>query len=156
MIDTFDWHKGYATDGFKIPEYMLGGLERYVMWGLQPGDFLTAVICNDLFKAVGHADSANLINLPAFVKFFYNVAPHNCYGSSDQMRYWIRVGGWNGLQGLDSKYPGKGGICDTCEERDDCPMPVCIRDETMAIDLPDYDEAGAIEWCPCYVKPQEG
>ena len=34
-----------------IPQHMRGGIERYVMNGVPPGSFLTAVLSNDLKEA---------------------------------------------------------------------------------------------------------
>lgn len=76
-------------DGFHIPEHMKSALSDYVEKGLPPGGFLTAVICNDLKEAVGRADSENLRNLPAFVRYFYNEAPSSCWGSTERLLAWV-------------------------------------------------------------------
>jgi len=79
----------YTFRGFVIPEYMMGGIQRYIDHGLEPGDFLTAVICNDLHLAVGRADDLNIVNLPAYVGYLYNEAPSECWGSREKMEAWI-------------------------------------------------------------------
>ena len=79
----------YTFRGFCIPERMMGGLTRYVEHGLQPGDFLTAVITNDLKEAVARADDENIKNLPAYVGWLYNEAPAACWGSREAMDAWI-------------------------------------------------------------------
>lgn len=86
-----DFNDDYA----QIPEHMQSALRRYVLQGLKPGDFLTAVICNDLRNAVGRADSDNLPLLKLYVQWFYNVAPGTCWGSRDIMVRWMeeRAGG---------------------------------------------------------------
>lgn len=71
-----------------IPERMMDGIQRYINDGIIPGDFLQAVICNNLREAVGRADDENLVNLPAFVMYFYNEAPGLCWGSKDKMDAW--------------------------------------------------------------------
>lgn len=76
---------------YYVPERMMGGIENYVHLGLRPGDFLTAVISNDLASACGRADSENLANLPAFVAYFYNLTPHACWGSVNKMEDWIKM-----------------------------------------------------------------
>jgi hypothetical protein len=68
---------------FEIPERM-----RPI-----PGRFLQAVICNDLKEACGQADNENIHQLPAYVAYFYNHAPHNCWGSRDIMMAWHKRGG---------------------------------------------------------------
>ncbi len=72
-----------------IPEYMRHGLTDYVNDGVPPGQFLAAIICNDLKAAVMYADDTNLENIPAYVNFFYNHAPMPCWGSKQAMDSWI-------------------------------------------------------------------
>lgn len=79
----------YRFRGFTIPRYMLEVLKRYIKDGDKPGDFLTAVICNDLFLAIGRADDHNLINLPAYIGYLHNEAPPYCWGSREKMQNWI-------------------------------------------------------------------
>jgi len=93
---------GYKFRDFEIPDYMMGGLERYINDGVEPGHFLTAVICNDLRDAVDRADSANMANLPAYVGYLYNKAPAGCWGSRSKMAAWI------GHQGLNGKEAANG------------------------------------------------
>lgn len=76
-----------ATYG--IPSYMHGGLARYVLDHVAPGDFLEAVICNDLYKALRHADDTNKELLHHYVKFFYNEAPGPCWGSREKYQAWL-------------------------------------------------------------------
>ena len=79
----------YEFRGFTIPNYMMAGIRRYIKKGIPPGDFLRAVICNDLTDAVSRADDVNLYNLPAYAGYFYNEAPGNCWGSREKMEKWI-------------------------------------------------------------------
>jgi len=72
-----------------IPEHMQGALRRYVLEGIAPGHFLTAVICNDLKGAVGNADDTNLALLQTYVRWFYNIAPGQCWGSKEKMDAWM-------------------------------------------------------------------
>jgi hypothetical protein len=75
--------------GTWISPDMLAAIKRYTERRIPPGDFLQAVICNDLTGAVGMADDDNLLNLPAFVHYFYNEAPSNCWGSKEKMKAWL-------------------------------------------------------------------
>lgn len=79
----------YQFRDFYIPSYMMGGIERYIRKGIPPGDFLTAVICNDLAESVARADDENIANLPAYVAYFYNEAPGYCWGSKERMKEWM-------------------------------------------------------------------
>jgi hypothetical protein len=81
-----EWFDGEYAE---IPERMREGLRRYIIDRIQPGDFLTAVICNDLRNAVGHADAENLSLIPLYVRWFYNVAPHLSHGSLSKMHTWL-------------------------------------------------------------------
>jgi len=78
----------YRFRGFYIPERMMLAIQRYIK-GEKPGGFLQAVICNDLFAAVGRADEENLTNLPAYIGYFYNEAPSESWGSREKMEAWI-------------------------------------------------------------------
>jgi hypothetical protein len=79
----------YTFKEFYISDSMMDGIERYLNNGIPPGDFLTAIICNDLSSAVVRADDTNLRNIPAFVAYFYNEAPIDSWGSAKQMMKWM-------------------------------------------------------------------
>ena len=78
----------YRFREFYIPERMMGGIRRYIDHGIIPGDFLQAVITNDLRRACAAADDENLKNLAAFIAYFYNEAPSACWGSPEKMKRW--------------------------------------------------------------------
>jgi len=73
----------------RIPQYTLAALTRYVEKGFQPGGFLTAVLANDLFGAVGRADAENSQALKAIVEFVYNQMPSNSWGSREAVQDWL-------------------------------------------------------------------
>ena len=80
----------------EIPQYMHGGITRYVMHGIAPGGFLSAVVENDLCGALGRADDTNRSIIWNYVNLFYNDAPSECWGSPDMVNNWIKSGGVNG------------------------------------------------------------
>jgi hypothetical protein len=82
-LRTFKHH------GKSIPEYMHSGIVMYVVYGIQPGDFLTGVLTNDLYKAAMYADDINENLLATYVAFFYNHTPTGCWGSIGKMDSWI-------------------------------------------------------------------
>lgn len=92
--------KNYADimQQYALPDYMVGAVERYVLKGIAPGGFLTAVLSNDLAGAVGRADSANAAALVQWVKFVYNELPSSCWREAENVEYWCKVGGLEGLQ----------------------------------------------------------
>lgn len=81
----------YKFREFEIRPDMVKAIRLYVDKGFEPGDFLTAVICNNLSEAIGRADSDNMRNLPAFVAYFYNECPAPCWGSRAKMDAWIAL-----------------------------------------------------------------
>jgi hypothetical protein len=72
-----------------IPEYMHGGLVRYLVNHIAPGDFLGAVLANDLRRACSHADDQNKHLLRNYVQFFYSHAPSTCWGSREKVQAWL-------------------------------------------------------------------
>ena len=79
----------YSFRGFTISPHMMGAIRRYINDRLPPGDFLTGIITNDLRRATLHADDTNIGNIPAFVAYFYNEAPSQCWGSQQNMDRWM-------------------------------------------------------------------
>ncbi len=72
-----------------VPEHLHEGLVEYIAARRPTGDFLTAVLSNDLKGAVGRADEMSGPALPAIVRFLYNVAPAPCWGSPDVVQAWL-------------------------------------------------------------------
>ena len=73
-----------------IPEYMRGGIVRYYENGLPPGDFLSAVIDNDLKEAIGRADGTNRNLLWNYIRWFYNWAPSGTWGFEGAVTKWCK------------------------------------------------------------------
>lgn len=69
-----------------------GALIRYVLHGDQVGDFLSAVISNELVEAAGRADAENIVILHVYAAFLHNVAPGASWGSREAMRSWRGIG----------------------------------------------------------------
>jgi len=81
----------FARRGFS--PIMLGSVIRWVREGVRPGDFLTAVIRNNLHDAAVRADPDNLRLLKQWCLFWYNDTPSTCWGSPERMREWEMSGG---------------------------------------------------------------
>jgi len=75
--------------GYRIPDYMTDGIVRYLENGIEPGGFLSAVICNDLRGAFGRADETNARLIGEYVRFFYNEVPSPAWGSPEKMEAWM-------------------------------------------------------------------
>lgn len=74
-----------------LPGYMHKGLLYYFKHGLQGGDFLTAVLSNDLREAAMHADETNKRLLWEYVFFLYNYAPIGTGGSPEAVEEWLTL-----------------------------------------------------------------
>lgn len=74
----------------EIKGSILDALDRYVIHGIMPGGFLTAVLCNDLFGAFGKADSYNRASLFQITQHIYNNLPRDSWGSKDRVSEYSR------------------------------------------------------------------
>ena len=71
-----------------IKESTIAGIHRWVDHGIPPGDFLSAVLYNDLKGAVMYADDDNIVVIPQIVSYLYNCVPSACWGSPDKVSNW--------------------------------------------------------------------
>lgn len=74
----------------KIPAEALLDIDCYVKEKKMPGGFLTAVLENDLLKAVDRADEYNLRIIPIYVTYLYNKIPMDAWGSKETVRKWTQ------------------------------------------------------------------
>lgn len=68
---------------YGIPFYMWEGIDRYLQWGIA-GDFLAAVVSNDLYGACNRADDTNKDLLWNYVNLMYNEFPSDIWGSREK------------------------------------------------------------------------
>ncbi len=85
-MDKFSFTNGKT---YTIPPYMIDGITNYIHHRIPPGGFLTAILCNDLKNTVFQADITNMRNIPAYIYYLYNYAPHDCWGSKEKFNKWI-------------------------------------------------------------------
>lgn len=92
---------GLASAIRALPEHMRHGAAAYVVHGQPVGDFLTAVLMNDLKESAGRADNVNAGALFQWAAFLYHlpVMPVKAYGSRENIRAWLEAGGLMGLLG---------------------------------------------------------
>ena len=64
-------------------------IENYLLHGWEPGSFTTALLANDMYRAVGSAHPALLPGLKGIVTWVVNVIPHNSYGSYEAVQNWM-------------------------------------------------------------------
>lgn len=73
-----------------IPQRIIDSLTRYADDHIPTGDFLRAVLENNLIEAVGRADDDNKRILPEIVEYCYNEMPSNCWGSKEDVEDWLK------------------------------------------------------------------
>lgn len=78
-----------CCDYSRIPERMMAALHCYLREHQPVGDFLTAVLRNDLKEACVRADDENIKIIPIYVAYLYNEAPSSSWGSSEKHRAWL-------------------------------------------------------------------
>lgn len=71
----------------KIPQHMRDAIMNYAIHRMEPGDFLTGVLTNDLRKAVCSADLENLPLIKLYVLWFYNRCPAFLVGRENFLRH---------------------------------------------------------------------
>ena len=76
----------------KVPvHYMLSGMQRYVEHGIPPGEFLLAVLENNLQKAVAYVDATNAENIVEWARYCYNELPMQIWGSPAKVKAHIEA-----------------------------------------------------------------
>ena len=73
------------------PESVAESLVAYIETGRPTGDFLHAVLTNNLREAFGRADIINRFALFDIVSALYNYAPADCWGSKEKVAAWYEA-----------------------------------------------------------------
>lgn len=71
-----------------LPERFRPGITRYLEHGVIPGDFLTAVLSNDLLGAFCRADDQSVRELHGLVAWCYQHIPHKAWGSVERVKQY--------------------------------------------------------------------
>lgn len=75
-------------DGAVFPYDMRRAITNWVIDAIPPGDFLTAIIQNNLTEAVCRADDHNIKIIKQYVMWFINRADLKCWGSIEKFANW--------------------------------------------------------------------
>ena len=81
----------YTINYDRLPPHIRDGVKRYIEHGIKPGDFLTAVIQNNLKESFARADETNIERMFDIVSFLYNEVPLLCWGSPERMKNWMEM-----------------------------------------------------------------
>lgn len=68
---------------------VVDSLTHYINEGRHPGDFLMAVLENNLKESFGRADSHNQAHMIDIVRYLYNYCPSACWGSKENVQAWM-------------------------------------------------------------------
>jgi hypothetical protein len=82
---------------------MTDGLKLYVERGIMPGDFLTALLSNDLVEAFRRADDNNTAAMRSWALFVYSDLPRGCWGSREIVQTWCKYHGLVGQAKVSTK-----------------------------------------------------
>lgn len=73
-----------------MKESTKASLDRYVKDKIPTGDFLQAVLENNLFNAFGRADDENRKDLREIIRYIYHELPGDCWGSPEKVKNWLK------------------------------------------------------------------
>ncbi len=74
----------------QLPEHMREAARDYVERHRRPGDFLAAVLSNDLTEAFGEADDTNRAAMHTWAGWLYNHVPAAAWGSKAVVDAWVK------------------------------------------------------------------
>jgi len=77
----------------QVPEIVKESLDLYAKDGIPTGDFLRAVLENNLMESFGRADRTNRHCMFAILSYVYNHIPLACHGSPEKVDAWIEKKG---------------------------------------------------------------
>jgi hypothetical protein len=81
----------FEYEGMRIPSRMHDSIVDYLEYGRPTGDFLEAILANNLMGAVRTADGQNAKIIPAYVAFLYIHVPGDAWGSPETVQKWRSV-----------------------------------------------------------------
>lgn len=79
-------HTGYRSD--RVPDHARESMENYLMYGWEPGGFMSAMFAGDLFRAASSGDQANGPAMQGIAKWIMHSAPHGSWGSEEAVHNW--------------------------------------------------------------------
>ncbi len=64
-------------------------IDRYVEHRIAPGDFLCAILRNDLKETIGRASEESMLQIREIVRYCYNEIPSIAWGSEESFKRWV-------------------------------------------------------------------
>lgn len=79
---------------WSVPGEYADVMYNYLVYGLAPGSFFSAVLANDFMKAIGHSHLGNtIIALKTLTGWIQDCMPPQAYGSSYLIAEWLKLDG---------------------------------------------------------------
>jgi hypothetical protein len=89
MKTKFDWEHGMSG----LPDMSQEALKNYFLYALEPGGFLTSLLCDRPWtEVIGRADHWNKPLLPKYLLWLYENAPAGSWGSEQEVTSWLNKG----------------------------------------------------------------
>ena len=77
-----------------LPEFLWDGIERYLAHGIEPGNFLSSILKDELTRLIVFNQTPEQLQLIGnMVKFFYKHIPGAACGSRKRYADWIKTRG---------------------------------------------------------------
>ena len=73
-----------------MQQWVINDLQAYKDRGVVPGNFLQAVLHNDLMGAVRFGDDEVLREMREIIQFIRKELPAQAYGSQEEVKEWIK------------------------------------------------------------------
>lgn len=89
MTQAYRTHLRDQLFRYGVPHRLREGLVEYLTARRPTGDFLKAVLSNDLTDAALRADEVSGIHLVPIVKFLAHCAPAEAWGSGEAITAWL-------------------------------------------------------------------
>ena len=83
-------------------------LNIYRDYGILPGHFLTAILCNDLRNTCHYANAYNESIISEIVKFCWDILPPQSWGDPELVKKWVNHSGFEGLENRKGGNDGHG------------------------------------------------
>ena len=77
---------------YGMPAALVPGVARYCIDHIETGQFLRAVLENDLLGAFRRADPESLMHMQNILDALLMVAPSPCWGSNQAVEGWLKEG----------------------------------------------------------------
>lgn len=73
---------------YDLPAHTQESLRNYILYGMHPGGFISALLAGDLFRIVTNADTTNRHYIWQITRWVMFNAPEECWGNYAKIDDW--------------------------------------------------------------------